>query len=159
MAPKPPTVARRRYTLPVYTVHLLREAALAFDPDGERVTSPRAAAALLRRFIGPRDREHCVMLLLDTKNAPLGVHTVSVGSLNETVLHPREVFKVALLAGAAGIIVAHNHPSGDPTPSPADRAVARRLRQAGELLGVALLDFLVLGHLAHTSFADRGELT
>jgi DNA repair protein RadC len=160
MAPKPPTRKGRLYRLPVYTVHLVREAAVAFEApeEAEYARSPLHVANILRRYIGPKDREHCVALLLDSKNGPIGVHTVSVGSLSEAIVHPREVFKVALLAGAASVIVGHNHPSGDPTPSPEDHVVARRLWEAGRLLGVDLLDFLIVGHLRHHSFKEHGRL-
>lgn len=158
MAPPPIEPRGKRLKLPVYTVHLVREASLLSPPGEEAVTSPRGAAALLRRYIGPADREHCVVLLLGARHEPLGVHTVSIGTLNEALVHPREVFKVALLAGAHSIIVAHNHPSGECTPSPEDRVVADRLARAGTLLGVRLADFIVIGHLRHVSFAERGDL-
>jgi len=104
------------------------------------------------------DREHVVTLALDGKNRVLGFEIVSIGTLTASLVHPREVFKAAILANAAAIIVAHNHPSGDPTPSAEDRAITQRLKDAGELLGIRLLDHVVLGDGRYHSFADAGEL-
>ena len=88
----------------------------------------------------------------------LGFHVVSVGSLTASLVHPREVFKVAILANAAAIICCHAHPSGDPTPSAEDTAITQRLREAGELLGIGLLDHVVFGDDRYVSFADEGLL-
>jgi DNA repair protein RadC len=89
------------------------------------------------------------MLGLDTKNGILGIHTVSIGALDRTLVSPREVFKAAILLNAGGIIVGHNHPSGDPDPSIEDRQVANRLHDAGQLLDIELLDSIIIG--------DRGR--
>ena len=86
-----------------------------------------------------------MVILLDRKNAPIGLNTVSIGSLTASVVHMREVFKPAILANAAAILCGHNHPSGDPTPSREDRALTQRLVEAGKLLGIAVLDHIVLG--------------
>jgi len=104
------------------------------------------------------DREYFWCLSLDGKNRAQGVDVVSVGTLTASLVHPREVFKAAILTNAAAIIVAHNHPSGDPTPSVEDREITQRLRQAGEILGIKLLDHVVLGHGHYHSFADSGDL-
>jgi len=113
---------------------------------------------LLERKARAWDREHFLMLALDGKNRVLGFEIVSIGTLTASLVHPREVFKAAILANAAAIIVAHNHPSGDPTPSGEDLAITQRLKQAGELLGIALLDHVILGHESYHSLADAGEL-
>lgn len=98
------------------------------------------------------DREHLAILMLDAKNRLLGVHTVGIGTLSGALIAPREVFKAAILANAASIIVGHNHPSGDPTPSPEDYRVTECLKSAGELLEIPVLDHLVIGeHGAFTS--------
>ena len=112
----------------------------------------------LQRKAARWDREHFLMLPLDGRNRVLGFEIVSVGTLTASLVHPREVFKTAILANAAAIIVAHNHPSGDPTPSAEDRAITQRLKDAGELLGIRLLDHVVLGERGYWSFADQGEL-
>lgn len=101
------------------------------------------------------DRERFSVVLLDGKNRVLGIHIVSVGSLTAALVHPREVFKAAILANAASVILVHNHPSGDPEPSAEDRALTARLRQAGELLGITVLDHVVIGDGSYTSLAER----
>src|SRR6266851_6930810 len=99
-----------------------------------------------------------VVILLDRKNAPIGINTVSIGSLTASVVHMRETFKAAILANAAAILCGHNHISGDPEPSREDRALTQRLVKAGTLLGIPVVDHVVLGDgtLAYFSFADHG---
>jgi DNA repair protein RadC len=113
-------------------------------------------AALLREFLGADPRERFAAVYLDTTHRPIAVHEAHVGTCDSTPVHPREVFGPALTLAATAIIVAHNHPSGDPTPSAEDRAVTERLRQAGELLGIKLLDHVVLGNERYYSFASEG---
>lgn len=120
------------------------------------VTSPEGAAAVLVPALAGSDREACVAALLDTKHRLLTLTTVSVGSLDHTFMGPREVFRDALLGNAAAVVVGHNHPSGDPEPSRDDELVTRRLRRAGELVGVELLDHLVVGGDRWVSLARRG---
>ena len=115
-----------------------------------------SAAAALRPFFAELDREQFLVCCLDAKHAIIGINVVSIGSLTLSIVHPREVFKPAILLNACGIIAAHNHPSGDPSPSPEDRTLTARLREAGELLGITLLDHLILGDDRIHSFADHG---
>lgn len=122
------------------------------------VTSPEAAAEVLVPRLQGADRERCVAALLDTKHRLLRIVTVSIGSLDHTFMAPREVFRDALLANAAAIVVAHNHPSGDPEPSRDDELVTRRLVRAGELVGIEVLDHLVTGGLDWISLARRGHV-
>ena len=99
------------------------------------------------------------MLCLTTKHRPLAWHELSRGTLDATLVHPREVFKVAFLANAAAILIAHNHPSGDPEPSGDDLSITRRLSEAGKLLGVELLDHLIIGHDGrYYSFSEAGRM-
>lgn len=107
--------------------------------------SPDEAAYLLQRLVGRADREHFVALCLDAKHKVTHAHVVSIGTTTSTLAHPREVFKAAILANATAVIIGHNHPSGDVTPSPEDHELTARLRQAGEVLGIAVLDALVVG--------------
>ena len=115
-----------------------------------------AAAASLRPCFDGLDREQFLVCCLDAKNVSIGVNIVSIGTLSLSIVHPREVFKPAILLNAAAIIAAHNHPSGDPGPSVEDRTLTTRLREAGDLLGIKLLDHLILGDDRHYSFADQG---
>ena len=109
-------------------------------------------------FTGYAVREEFRVLLLNAKHQVMGVHTVSIGSLTVSIVHPREVYKAAILANAAAIIGIHNHPSGNPDPSPEDHALTKRLSEAGTILGITLLDHVIIGHNTHYSFADQDQL-
>jgi DNA repair protein RadC len=108
--------------------------------------------------LGECDRERFYSILLDTKNKVIGVDMVSQGSLNSTFVHPREVFKSALLASASSIIFVHSHPSGDPKPSWIDRELTKKLKQAGELLEIDVLDHVIIGRDKYYSFKKEDEL-
>ena len=123
-----------------------------------QVTSPEDAYALVAPLLAGRDREHCLLVNLDTKHRLLGVATVSIGTVDHTFMGPREIFREALLAGASAVFLAHNHPSGDPTPSADDRQVTRRLASAGTTLGIDVLDHLVVGAQEWVSLARLGVL-
>lgn len=129
----------------------------AGDP-GQRaqLATPEDAAAVLAPLLRGHDREVCVLAALDTKHRLLSVDTVSVGTADHTFMAPREIYRDALLAGASALVVAHNHPSADATPSADDRQITRRLAQAGATLGVELLDHLVIGDPDWTSLARLG---
>jgi DNA repair protein RadC len=115
-------------------------------PDAQKLTGPEDVARLMReQGHATADRERFVVYLLNVKHQIVASELVSVGILDGALIHPREVFKAAIVASAACLIVAHNHPSGDVTPSAEDRAVAKRLREAGTLLGIPVVDFLVIG--------------
>lgn len=103
------------------------------------------AAELARLLLQDRDRETFLAIHMDAKRRLLSTEVVAVGTLSAVLVHPREVFKGALLANAASIVVAHNHPSGDPTPSSEDLALTTQLMRAGEIVGVELTDHLILG--------------
>lgn len=104
------------------------------------------------------DREEFLAVLVDNKNSMLGYNVVSVGSLTSALVHPREVYKPAILANAASVILVHNHPSGDPAPSPEDMEITKRLKETGEVLGIKVLDHIVIGDGRYFSFSDRGLL-
>ena len=129
------------------------------SPAGRaQVTSPEDALSIVGPLLAGRDREHCLLVNLDVKHRLLAVATVSVGTVDHTFMGPREIFREALLAGASAVFLAHNHPSGDPTPSADDRQVTRRLAQAGATLGVEVLDHLVVGDPEWVSLARLGVL-
>lgn len=113
------------------------------------------ASDLIRRF-GDYDREVFIAVALDTKNRVLLVDMVYVGSLNASIIRVGEAFKTALITGAASVIFCHNHPSGDPTPSPEDVLVTRELVKAGQLLDIEVLDHLVIGQDRFVSMRERG---
>jgi DNA repair protein RadC len=144
--------------LPVYRVQLVRETAAT--NTRKQLRSSKDVADLLWQFLDQVDREHFVVIMVDRKNRLIGINTVSIGSLTASIVHPREVFKVAILSNAAEIICVHNHPSGDPQPSPEDQALTQRLVEAGKLLGIEVLDHVIIGDGSADfySFADCGGL-
>ena len=130
---------------------------VASDPqERPKIRSPRDVYDMLGPGLRDEGREHFIAILLDTKNGVLRHRTVSVGDLSSAVVHPREVFLEAIRHSAASLIVSHNHPSGDPTPSSEDIAVTRRLQEAGELLGIALLDHIIIGDGRFISLKEQG---
>ena len=140
--------------LPRYTLQLM-PGNVRPDPPVLIRDSARAATILRPLFHG-LDREQFLVACLDAKHAIIGVNVVSVGSLTLSIVHSHEVFKPAILLNSAAIICSHNHPSGDPEPSSDDRVLTARLRQAGDLIGITILDHLILGDDRAYSFADQG---
>ena len=123
---QPKTVPAKR--VDIVRVKLVREKSILYK--GRRVRSPRDAYELIQDFLGDVDREHFIVLCMDTKNQPTCIQTVHIGSLNASIVHPREVLKPAILSNAASILVAHNHPSNDTKPSGEDIEVTNRLMKA-----------------------------
>lgn len=140
------------------SIELGRRVARSQLPDSVKISCPQDAADLLMEELRHLREEHFVCLFLNTKNRVIGRQTLSIGSLNASIVHPREVFRAAIRRSSASILCAHNHPSGDPTPSPEDVALTRRLAEAGELLGIELLDHLVIGDNRYTSLKETGCL-
>lgn len=108
------------------------------------------------KFLAYETKEHFLSMHLDSKNRIICVDLCSTGSLTASIVHPREVFKTALLSSAAAMIFLHNHPSGDPTPSREDIEITTRLKEAGELLGIRILDHIIVCEDSYVSFTDRG---
>ena len=128
----------------MYEIRVVRERRPTYRSP-RSVRDAKCVADAFSEHFAPLDREHFVALVLDGKNRILGFNVVSVGSLTAALVHPREVFKAAILSNAAALVLVHNHPSGDPTPSAEDRAITERLRQVGELVGIRVLDHVVIG--------------
>lgn len=122
-----------------------------------RFTSPELVYDACRDMAN-LDREHFVVLHLDGKNKIVARETVSIGSLNQAIVHPREIFKAAVHNGSAAIICVHNHPTGDPAPSTEDISITRRLCSAGELIGIKVLDHIIIGQEAYLSFVEAGYM-
>ena len=145
------------YRIPIYQVRLVRDGSQ--KAERKKVSHPAVAAEVLREYLDGVDREHFVVLLLDTQNQIIGIHTVTVGTLDASLVHPREIFKAAILVNAASVVLAHNHPSGDPAPSAEDRAVTRQIRLAGETIGIEVLDHIIVGEAPrYYSFTEAGSL-
>lgn len=123
------------------------------------IQSPDNARQIGASFIGDDDREVFLVIMLNTKNRVIGVHRAHVGSVNSSVVHPREIFKCAILNNASCIIACHQHPSGDPSPSREDILVSERLHEAGDLIGIPVLDHLILGSdESYVSMKQRGYM-
>lgn len=126
--------------------------------DRPAITGPQDAAAYLAPRLAAEEVEVFVVMALDAQHRVIALQEVTRGLINSSLVHPREVFRLAIALNAASVIVAHNHPSGVLTPSFEDRAVTRQLVDAGELLGIPVHDHLILGLSGHLSFADSGLL-
>ena len=144
------------------SLHYCREVKISYgrkkkaDPISCAVTAYRLA----KKIIDPNaNREHFAAIYLDAKNVPLAWRVIAIGTLTGCLVHPREVFRPALIVGAAAIVVIHNHPSGQLSPSPEDLQVTDRLRDAGDLMGIRLLDHLILGGSGYFSLAERWHLS
>lgn len=125
------------------SLKMVKESSLLYAR--RQIRSAEDAVALATPFLEDCDREHFVVIALDTKHQPTRIQVVSVGSLDATIVHPREVFKIAVLANASAIICLHCHPSGIPTCSPEDLAVTKRLCESGKILGLEVLDHIIVG--------------
>ncbi|MFF2092054.1 MULTISPECIES: DNA repair protein RadC [Paenibacillus] len=127
---------------------------------GETVTvrRPQDAADYVMEDLRYLNKEHFVCLFLNTKNHIIARETLSIGTLNASLVHPREVFRAAIKCSSASLICVHNHPSGDPQPSPEDIALTKRLMEAGELVGIEVLDHLVIGDGRFISLKEQGYL-
>ena len=121
-----------------------------------RITTPADAANLIMSEMSFLEKEHLRLILMDTRNFVLGTPTIYVGSLNTSVVRISELFRAAIKENAAAFIVAHNHPSGDPSPSSEDVAVTRKIVQAGALLNIGVLDHIIIGHNRFISMKERG---
>lgn len=141
----------------VISIKMVREASILYD--GRKINSPEDAAELGKKFLEEADREQMILCCLDTKNQPVSISVISIGSLNSSIVHPREVFKSAILSNAASIILYHNHPSGDPSPSQEDINITKRLIECGKLIGIDVLDHLIIGQdNRFCSLKERGVM-
>jgi DNA repair protein RadC len=136
-------------------LELGRRLAATTPEERPQVTSPADAANLLMSEMSLLEQEHLRLILLDTRSHVLRMPTLYIGSLNSTTIRIGEIFRAAIKENAAALILAHNHPTGDPSPSPEDIHVTRNIAQAGELLSIELLDHIVIGHNRFVSLKER----
>jgi DNA repair protein RadC len=137
-------------------LELGRRYMVAAPDERPKVTSPSDAAGLLMSEMMYLEQEHLRVILLDTRNHVLKTPTIYVGSLNSSVVRVGELFRHAIKENAAAVIVVHNHPSGDPAPSPEDVRVTRQIAEAGKLLDIGLLDHIIIGRQRYVSLKERG---
>jgi DNA repair protein RadC len=146
-----------KYTFAEVSVKTIR----LHEPTSQPADDPEKIRKLWEKYVTASDwydsnKEAFVVFLLNTKLNCIGFSLVSLGTLNETCCHPREVFRPAIAGAAYAIAVAHNHPSGDPNPSDADRRITRRLRESGDMLGIQVIDHVIIGDGLQFSFREHG---
>ena len=139
-------------------VEIGRRLATAKPMERSRFTCPQDGVELLMPRLRFAQKEQVLVVFLNSKNRVIGMEVVSEGSLTNSVVHPREVFQPAILQHAAAIVVAHNHPSGDPRPSPEDREITRMLKEAGVIMNIPVLDHIIIGDGTYFSFLEEGAI-
>lgn len=143
------------------SIDRLCEAIMAYHypPSGGGIKSPKQAVDIMRKQICEVHKEHFIVLYLDARNKVIDLEVTAIGSLNSTIVHPREVFKRAIVTNSAAIILGHNHPSGDTKPSQEDLTLTARLVEAGRLLGIEVLDHLIFtSDCQHLSFRSENYI-
>lgn len=128
---------------------------LISEESRHKINSPTDVSNYLMKEMGDLKKEHFNIIMLDNKNQIIEIHNVSVGSLNSAIVHPREVFKNAVRRSSASIILAHNHPSGNTSPSKEDISITKRLLECGELMGIKVLDHIIVGKNEYFSFKEH----
>ena len=144
------------YRLPRYRVTLVREGSCTAEHNAIR--SPEDVYSVMKADFAETTVEIAKMMALDTKNKIIGIFTISTGSLNASIIHPRDVFQRAILSNAASVILVHHHPSGDPAPSSEDIALTRSLAEAGTVMDIAVLDHVIIGESSYVSMKEKGFL-
>ncbi|URM33400.1 DNA repair protein RadC [Cytobacillus firmus] len=140
----------------IVSLKLVKESSLLYRERS--IGSPEDGYKLMKHFLGDLDREAFIVISLDTKNQPVSINICHVGSLNASIVHPREVMKSAILSNAASIMVGHNHPSGHSAPSREDIEVTKRLVEAGRIVGIDLLDHIIVGDDNFVSLKEKGYI-
>ena len=143
----------RENYIPIVKLKMVKEKTLPYG--GARLNNAKKVAAVANLVLAGADREYLLVLSVNTKNQPIALEIVSIGSVDTAFAVPREVFKHAVLSNAAGILLVHNHPSGDCKPSKEDMHITERMERAGEILGIPVIDHVVLGEGEFYSFKER----
>ncbi|NVN89653.1 MAG: DNA repair protein RadC [Desulfuromonadales bacterium] len=155
--PSKPRTIKLRTIKAVYETMTVKEDITNYLKTGTRFTAPQQVYDTFT-FLMKETKEMFLTLHLDGKNRIICMDLVSIGSLNQSIVHPRHVFQTALISNAAAIICVHQHPSGDPSPSSEDISITRRLKEAGEIMGIKILDHIIIGDGQYLSFVERGLL-
>ncbi|WP_315080645.1 JAB domain-containing protein [uncultured Clostridium sp.] len=138
----------------IVSLKVIKESSVLYS--NRRISTPIEAVNLLRNLLEDCDREKMLVCCLNTKNEPTNISVVSIGSLNSSIVHPREVFKTAIVSNSASILIAHNHPSGNTTPSKEDINVTERIKKSGEIIGIKMIDHIIIGENSYTSLKEEG---
>lgn len=133
-------------TLDIPLVSIYQKIHCTIPSETQYIRSPEEGLRIVQPLIADTDREHFVVVGLNAKNVPTSIEVAHIGALNSCIVHPREIFKNAILSNSAAIFLAHNHPSQNITPSPEDIAMTERLVEAGELLGIEVLDHIIINN-------------
>jgi DNA repair protein RadC len=143
-----------------WNVSLVKETAKRYDLETKFVISPMDCHKVMNEVFDLKHatQEKFVMLALSTKNEVIGAFEVFIGSINASIVHPRELFQRLLLVNASSFVVGHNHPSGDPRPSKEDISVTERIKEAGNIMGIELLDHIIIGDTKYLSFREEGYI-
>ena len=145
-----------RKRVDIVSIKMIRESSILYE--NRKISSPKDAVELLKKFLDGADREQFITCCMDIKNQPTSINVVSVGTVNSSLVHPREVFKTAILGNSSSIIVAHNHPSGDPSPSKEDIDITERLREVGKIIGINVIDHIIIGDNRYVSLKEKGVI-
>lgn len=145
----------------IFTVKLVKESGKLYDLENTIVRSPETAYEAIEKVfdLSGKTKEHFGIFTLSTKNQIIGAHIIHIGGLNVSIVQMREVFQQAILNNACGIICFHNHPSGNPAPSPEDIDITKRLMESGRILGIDVLDHLIIGDNRFTSLREKGHMS
>lgn len=138
----------------IVSIKMVREASVLYDI--RRIGTLEDVVELGKKFLDDADREQLVVCCLDTKNQPTAINVASIGSLNSSIVHPREVFKPAILSNSASIISFHNHSSGDVSSSKEDILITERIKESGKILGIELMDHVIIGDNSYCSLKEKG---
>ena len=120
------------------------------------IKNPEAVVKAIRASVQDKAKEHFKLILLNSRNRVIAISTISIGTLTTSLVHPREVFKEAIMHSAASVVLAHNHPSGDPDPSEDDLKITKKLVESGKILGIEVIDHIIIGKIDHYSFREKG---
>lgn len=140
----------------IVSIKMIKESSVLYA--NRKIMTPKDCLEIVKPLLEECDRERLVVCCLNAKNEPTNISIVSIGSLSTSIVHPREVFKTAVISNSASIIIAHNHPSGDPIPSKEDISITERLKESGKIIGINLIDHLIIGDSKYLSLKEEGYL-
>ncbi len=141
--------------IPLVRLEMVQDRKIPYNAD--KLDCPEKVAELAMKIIGTADREYVLVISVNSKCLPVALEITSIGSVNAAFMEPREIFKHAIISNAVGILLVHNHPSGDCEPSKEDKDVTQRIRKAGELLGIQVYDHVIIGNEKYYSFRERNQ--